>query len=45
MDLSKASDCIPHDLLIAKLHAAGWAFDTVTFLFIYLKERAQGISW
>ena len=45
MDLSKAFDCIPHNLLIAKLHAVGWGFDTVTFLFTYLKERAQGMSW
>ena len=39
MDLSKAFDCIPRDLLIAKLHAYGLDFDTVIFLHNYLKHR------
>ena len=43
MNLSKAFDCVPHDLLIAKLHAYGLSFNTVTFLNSYLKDRKQNI--
>ena len=44
MDLSKAFDFIPHDLLIAKLHACGLDFDTVTFLHNYLKHCKQSLK-
>ena len=47
MDLSNlpnAFDCIPDDLLIAKLHANSLGFDTVTFLSTYLKEWKQKVS-
>ena len=37
MDLSKAVDCVPHDLLIAKMHAYGFDFDTLVVFFSYLK--------
>ena len=37
MDLSKAIDCISHDLLIAKLHAYGFSEKTVIFIYSYLK--------
>ena len=44
MDLSKAFDCIPHDLLVAKLHAYGLSNDAVIFIYSYLKHRKQGVK-
>ena len=39
MDLSKAFDCIPHDLIKAKLHAHGFAENSLVLVYSYLKER------
>ena len=44
MDLSKAFECIPHDLLIAKLHEYGLDFDTVTFPHNFLNHRKQSVK-
>ena len=41
MDLSKAFDSIPHDLLIAKMHAYGFSIDAVTSFYSYLRRRKQ----
>ena len=41
MDLFKAFDCVPHDLLIAKMHAYGFDKDTLILFFSYLKDRKQ----
>ena len=44
MDLSKVFDCIPHDLLIAKLQAYGFSEKTVTFIYSYLKRRKENVK-
>ena len=41
MDLSKAFDYIPHDLLIAKMHAYGFIIDSLKIFFSCLKGRKQ----
>ena len=39
MNLSKTSDCIPHDLLIVKLNAYGFERNPFVFFYSYLKPR------
>ena len=41
MDLSKAYDCLPHDLVIVKLEAYGLDTNSLRFLFDYLSCRKQ----
>ena len=41
MDLSKAYDTLPHDLLIAKLAAYGLGSKSLSFLLSYLSNRIQ----
>ena len=40
-DLSKAFDCLNHNLLLAKLHAYGFEINALQLLSCYLKERKQ----
>ena len=40
-DLSKAFDCLNHELLIAKLEAYGFDKKSLTYIFSYLTDRKQ----
>ena len=44
MDLSKAFDCIDHELLIAKLNAYGFCKDAQLLIYSYLSGRKQRIK-
>ena len=43
-DLSKAFDCIPHDLLIAKLSAYGLNSDSLCYIYSHLKDHKQCVQ-
>ena len=42
-DLSKAFDCLLHDLLVAKLHAYGFDYIALKLIHSYLTERLQRV--
>ena len=44
MDLSKASDCMPHDLLIAKLNAHGFGAQSLGLNADYFSNRKQRVK-
>ena len=41
MDLSKAFDCVPHDLIIAKLAAYGFDSNSLQYILSYLTDREE----
>ena len=43
-EFSKAIDCIPHDLLIAKLKAYDFDDEALTFVMVYLNGRKQKVK-
>ena len=44
MDLSKAYDCLPHDLVIAKLEAYGFNNNSLQLIFSFLQSRYQRVK-
>ena len=42
-DLSKAFDCLVHELLIAKLHAYGFDYSSLKLIYSYLSGRFQRV--
>ena len=43
-DLSKAFDCLRHDLLLAKLYAYGMDFASLRYMYNYLSNRKQRVK-
>ena len=43
MDLSKAFDCLSHELLIAKMEAYGFGINSLRLIFNYLKQRKHRV--
>ena len=43
-DLSKAYDCLPYDLLMAKLHAYGFSLSSLKMIYSYLTSRKQRVK-
>ena len=43
-DLSKAFDCLRHDLIVAKLHAYGFSIESLRLINSYLTERKQKVK-
>ena len=44
MDLSKAYDCLPHDLLIAKFSAYGFEDSATSLISDYFSKRYQQVK-
>jgi hypothetical protein len=44
MDLSKAFDCLPHRLLLSKMHAYGISLETCNLFLSYLTNRYQRVK-
>ena len=44
MDLSKAFDSLPHDILIVKIHAYGFEMSTLKLIYSYLIDRTQTVK-
>ena len=43
-DLSKAFDCLPHDLIVAELHAYGFSTESLKLINSSLTERKQRVK-
>ena len=44
LDLSKASDCLPHRLLLCKLHAYSMSREACKLILSYLRNRLQRVQ-